>query len=180
MPAGAPCNTEPSQFRRTADLPDPTRLVRSALRKAPQNAVVVAKNWKHAEEIENQLTLMMMRTHGWQRVRGGYWRTISEELTRRNLLHHQRLDELAVSRPLDHVLEDLQVEAEPKLSAAAVKDRPQRANQAWSQVEDTVLRREYDEGHSIDAIARQHCRTSVAIAARLVRLGLLERRRDAK
>lgn len=140
-----------------------------------------SKNWKDAEEIENHLTLMMMRTHGWQRVRGGYWTNVSEELTRKNLLHHQRLDELAVSRPLDAIAEEAgQAVAQLRVSSDADQDRPPRSNQVWGQAEDKLLQHEYHDGQSIDVIARKHGRTPVAIAARLVRIGLIEHRRDAK
>lgn len=142
-----------------------------------------SKNWKHAEEIENQLTLMMMRKHGWQRVRGGYWTNVSDELTRKNLLHHSRHAELAVSRPLDPIPESHTVvlmalpgvPPEPSES-----EKPGRANQPWSQSEDALLRTLYEEGHTIVYIAKQHCRTEVAIASRLVRMGIIRHRHEAR
>jgi predicted GIY-YIG superfamily endonuclease len=142
-----------------------------------------SKNWKHAEEIENQLTLMMMRKHGWQRVRGGYWTNVSEELTRKNLLHHKRLAELAVSQPLDpnQRSEPQAPKITPEPSAAtASSDKPARANRPWSQSEDDLLRKEYAEGHTVMYIAECHCRTEVAIAARLVRIGVIEHRHEAR
>jgi hypothetical protein len=50
-------------------------------------------DWNEAELIENPLTLFLMRIHGWQRVRSGYWGTVSEEATEKNLRHHGRLAE---------------------------------------------------------------------------------------
>jgi predicted GIY-YIG superfamily endonuclease len=140
-----------------------------------------SKNWKHAEEIENQLTLMMMRKYGWQRVRGGYWTNVSEELTRKNLLHHERFAELAFSRPLDPIAENPpRIRIAPAASPTADMERPLRANQAWSQDEDAQLRKLYIGDHNIEYIASQHCRTQEAIAARLVRLGLIEHRNEAR
>lgn len=59
---------------------------------------------KEAELVENEMAFELMRTYGWQRVRGGFFCATSEEQTRKNLLHHERHVELAVSRPLEQPL----------------------------------------------------------------------------
>lgn len=56
---------------------------------------------KEAEQTENEIVFELMRIHGWQRVRGGFFCATSEEQTRKNLLHHGRTRELDVSRPLN-------------------------------------------------------------------------------
>jgi len=131
-----------------------------------------SKNWKHAEEIENQLTRMMMRKYGWERVRGGYWTHVDEVATRKSLLSHECHAELAVSRPLVP-----EVEASPVTNDT---ERPVRANQPWTQAEDELLRKFYAEGHHVQYIASQHARTQLAIASRLVHLKVIAHRRAVR
>lgn len=141
-----------------------------------------SKDWKHAEEIENQFTLMMMRKHGWQRVRGGFWTNTSDELTRKNLLHHERHAELAVSNPLPAGESTAPLADVPITRPVPISDsrRPIRSMQRWSEAEDQLLRREYAAERGIDWIAGQHCRTTTAISARLLHLGLAQTPYDSK
>jgi predicted GIY-YIG superfamily endonuclease len=141
-----------------------------------------SKDWKHAEDLENQFTLMMMRKYGWQRVRGGFWTNTSDELTRKNLLHHQRHAELAACNPLPALGSVAPTRDLPSRSPVRRVDsgRPIRSMQRWSEAEDQLLRREYIAERDTDWIATQHCRTTTAIAARLVHLGLVQARDEAR
>ncbi|WP_398498826.1 GIY-YIG nuclease family protein [Variovorax sp.] len=140
-----------------------------------------SRNWKDAEEIENQLTLMMMRTHGWQRVRGGYWASVAEDATRKNLIHHGQHSALAVNKPLDVVEQILPAAPQVQLAqppmAVGRSVALARTHQPWSPEEAARLLSAFDDGRSIEEIATQHARTPGAILARLVRLGRIESRR---
>ncbi len=50
------------------------------------------------------------------------------------------------------------------------------AGKSWEATEDDQLKVEFDSGMSIDEIAHKHQRTTVAILARLVRLGKIPNR----
>jgi predicted GIY-YIG superfamily endonuclease len=52
------------------------------------------RNWKLAEDIENEIVISLMKAYGWKNVRGGYWSNTSEEETRRGLRAHGYLNEL--------------------------------------------------------------------------------------
>jgi hypothetical protein len=56
---------------------------------------------KVAELQENQFVIMLMMQHGWERVRGGFWCHVSEDETRKNLIHHQFGHVLEISRPIE-------------------------------------------------------------------------------
>ncbi|WP_158290128.1 GIY-YIG nuclease family protein [Ramlibacter sp. WS9] len=130
------------------------------------------RDWKDAESIENELTLTFMRQHGWQRVRGGFWCNIDEEATRKGLLAHDRHAELECSVPLELPSRSLEV----RVSAP---DSPPfaRAHKPWTSAESERVRIGYLQGMHADALAALHQRTPVAIASRLVRLGVIEHRR---
>jgi predicted GIY-YIG superfamily endonuclease len=53
------------------------------------------RNWKLAEDIENEVVISLMGLYGWTRVRGGYWSNTSEEDIRRSLSAHGYLEKLA-------------------------------------------------------------------------------------
>lgn len=132
-------------------------------------------DWKQAESRENEFTPMMMRKHGWQRVRGGFWCNVDEEQTRKGLLAHGRSSELACSVPLEPP--PVIVTARKSSSAS----RPfARANLPWSEEESERLRAAYLQGVDADTLAVLHQRTLVAIAARLVRLGVIEARQQVR
>lgn len=52
--------------------------------------------------------------------------------------------------------------------------RPASAGRKWTDEEDALLCREFDEGIAIRDLARQHGRTSGAITSRLVKLGRID------
>ncbi len=52
--------------------------------------------------------------------------------------------------------------------------RPEAAGQRWTDEEDALLCREFDEGRPIGELAKQHGRSRGAITSRLVRLGRLD------
>ncbi len=56
--------------------------------------------------------------------------------------------------------------------------RPDRASSKWSTEESELLKQRFQGGLSLSQLADKHQRTRVAIAARLVRLGLIEERKD--
>ena len=55
------------------------------------------------------------------------------------------------------------------------KTLPDKAGMAWSKLEDSELLSDFDVGRSIKDIAAKHGRTEGAIAARLIRLGLIKK-----
>jgi len=60
-------------------------------------------------------------------------------------------------------------------TAAALRGpRPAAAGIRWTDEEDGVLSREFDEGVTLSDIARRHNRTTGAITARLVKLGKVD------
>jgi predicted GIY-YIG superfamily endonuclease len=119
------------------------------------------EDWKRAEQIENQLTLSLMREHGWQRVRGGYWSATSEDATRSSLRHHGAIDALAMSRPL------APVECAPPVVTLPTAERRRlilergttQRRRKWSEDEDLVLAREFHFGVPLDQIAHVHGRS---------------------
>lgn len=58
------------------------------------------------------------------------------------------------------------------------KKRPHNAGKPWSNEEDNELISSLKEGTPVKDIAAKHGRTVVAISARLVRLGLIDDRKD--
>jgi predicted GIY-YIG superfamily endonuclease len=132
-------------------------------------------DWKQAESRENEVTLMMMRKHGWQRVRGGFWCNVDEEQTRKGLLAHGRHAELACSAPLEPAPLIVTARRSSPLSRPLV-----RANLPWSEEESERLRTAYLQGVDADTLALLHQRTLVAIAARLVRLGVIDARHQVR
>lgn len=136
---------------------------------------------KQAEQLENQLTWALMRVHGWQRVRGGFFCAVSEAETRKNLQHHRRLAELAVSRPIEGAAPAPVPTPGPYELEQAVGDPgPRRSTRPWSEIEDALARELYAQGHTAEFIAEICGRSPVAIAARLVRLGVLKHRREVR
>lgn len=61
-----------------------------------------------------------------------------------------------------------------------VSETPPNAGNPWSAEEDGQLLAEYHAGQKVLQLAQLHARTAGAIRARLVRLGEIENRRDAK
>lgn len=59
-------------------------------------------------------------------------------------------------------------------------ENPPNAGKPWSAEEDDQLLVEYHAGQKVLQLAQRHARTAGAIRARLVRLGEIENRRDAK
>jgi ATP-dependent RNA circularization protein (DNA/RNA ligase family) len=57
--------------------------------------------------------------------------------------------------------------------------RPKNAGKPWSEQESHTLIKQYDSAMPIGQIAKEHQRTQVAIAARLVKLGKVENREQA-
>ena len=51
---------------------------------------VKTRDWKIAERFENRLTPLLIVSHGWKHVRGGFWSNICEKSTVRNLQHHNK------------------------------------------------------------------------------------------
>lgn len=72
------------------------------------------------------------------------------------------------------------IAALPKSSRPKGASRDGRAGQPWSEQEDERLRDDFGSGMSVADLARSHERTHGAIAARLVRLGLVAGREDAR
>ena len=54
------------------------------------------------------------------------------------------------------------------------KTRPESAGRRWTDEEDALLCRAFDEGVAASELAKQHGRTSGAITMRLVKLGRIE------
>lgn len=52
--------------------------------------------------------------------------------------------------------------------------RPESAGRRWSDEEDALLCREFDEGRPVAELAQQHGRSRAAITLRLVKLGRLD------
>ena len=67
-----------------------------------------------------------------------------------------------------------------KLAARRARPQPDKAGKPWSKEEEAQLIAEYQEGISANEIAKLHNRRKGAIAARLVRLGLITDRYAAK
>jgi hypothetical protein len=71
-----------------------------------------------------------------------------------------------------------------QLLAAAAKrvtpapQRPGNAGKPWTAEEETLLAEAFDQGTSLRDLAQRHGRSPGGIAARLVRLGKIEERRD--
>ena len=65
-------------------------------------------------------------------------------------------------------------------SATGTKNGPIRAGEGWSSQEDEEVRRAFTLGQPLSVIARRQQRTRGAIAARLVRLGLVSNRQEAR
>ena len=63
---------------------------------------------------------------------------------------------------------------------APSQKKPAHAGKAWSTEEDDVLCQMFDEGHSVDELCQYFGRSRGGIAARLVRLGKIEERKDLK
>ncbi len=59
-------------------------------------------------------------------------------------------------------------------------EKPANAGKAWSTEEDDILCRMFDEGRSVDELCQYFERSRGGIAARLVRLGKIEERKDLK
>lgn len=57
---------------------------------------------------------------------------------------------------------------------------PEKAGRPWSTEEDAELLADFDKGTPADSMAEKHGRTRVAIAARLVRLGRVNKRNEVK
>ncbi|HBA85394.1 MAG TPA: hypothetical protein DCZ95_15005 [Verrucomicrobia bacterium] len=57
------------------------------------------RNWKLAEDIENEIVISLMCTYGWRNVRGGFWSNTSEEDVRRSLRAHDLLQDLEKQQP---------------------------------------------------------------------------------
>ncbi len=66
------------------------------------------------------------------------------------------------------------------MAAAPARELPRQAGKPWSQEEDEALAAAFKAGSSAGELAEAHCRTRGAIAARLVRLGLIEERKDLR
>ncbi|RXH56364.1 hypothetical protein GRAN_3221 [Granulicella sibirica] len=69
---------------------------------------------------------------------------------------------------------------EVKEQRKGAKKGPDRAGQGWSRAEDDELRRLFGQRRQIADLAVQLGRTTGAIAARLVRLGLVNERSEAR
>ena len=67
-----------------------------------------------------------------------------------------------------------------KLSAKVSRPQPENAGKPWTKEEDEQLVKEYQNGILSSEIAKLHNRSKGAIAARLVRIGLITDRYDAK
>ena len=59
-------------------------------------------------------------------------------------------------------------------------EQASNAGEPWTLAEEALLRAEYQSGMSCAVLAKKHRRTRGAIASRLVRLGVIACRRDAK
>ena len=96
---------------------------------------------------------------------------------------------LAPSSPLHHadVVRALFAGAEALIQSAGPdappakppKPKPARAGQAWDDPEDQRLTAAFESGTAVAELARQHRRSKGSIRARLVRLGLVDERRQA-
>jgi len=82
------------------------------------------------------------------------------------------LDVLSEEKRHVTVVEDLSKKAKRE------KTHPGNAGKGWSNNEDNELLSSYNAGVSIKDIAAKHDRTVGAIAARLVRLGCIDERKD--
>ena len=67
-----------------------------------------------------------------------------------------------------------------KLVARRARPQPDKAGKPWSKEEEAQLIEEYQEGITANEIAKLHSRSKGAIAARLVRLGMITDRYAAK
>ena len=94
---------------------------------------------------------------------------------------------LAPSSPLHHAdlvralfagAEALSRSAEPD-APAAKPAKPARAGRSWDDPEDQRLAAGFESGTAVAELARQHRRSKGSIRARLVRLGLVDERREA-
>lgn len=63
-----------------------------------------------------------------------------------------------------------------KIDRKTKKNRPENAGKPWSEEDEALLKRLYVSGASKAEICKTFKRTTTAIAARLVRLGLIENR----
>ena len=59
-------------------------------------------------------------------------------------------------------------------------EQASNAGEPWTLAEEALLRAEYQSGMSCAVLAKKHRRTRGAIASRLVRLGVIACRRDAR
>lgn len=80
-----------------------------------------------------------------------------------------------VIRALFHAIKALELVKTRKRSE---KSSPKNAGKPWNSQEDNMLIQEFEGNLQIRKIAQNHERTTVAIAARLVRLGKIQERAD--
>lgn len=64
--------------------------------------------------------------------------------------------------------------------AVGLRKGPSRAGEGWTSSEDDEVSQAFHQGESLSVIARSQQRTRGAIAARLVRLGLVSNRQEAR
>ena len=83
------------------------------------------------------------------------------------LIHHERTEELAVSKPIAAYEANME-----KPLALASSELQIRARQRWTEAEDKLLLSEYETHRGVNWIANQHFRTEAAIIARLILLGI--------
>ena len=89
------------------------------------------------------------------------------------LIHHERTEELAVSKPIAAYEANME-----KPLALASSELQIRARQRWTEAEDKLLLSEYETHRGVNWIANQHFRTEAAIIARLILLGI-DQNKDA-
>ena len=89
-----------------------------------------------------------------------------------------------LNQRLERIEKMLDVRIEADLNGKEVsprenlRHRPDHAGSKWSEEESKLLRQGFEDGMSLSQLADKHKRTKIAIAARLVKLGLIEERKD--
>jgi hypothetical protein len=71
-------------------------------------------------------------------------------------------------------------ELEPYSQHERDKDKGARTGKAWSRVEDSQLRANFEQHETVEVLANRHERSKGAIVARLVHLGLAKDRDEAR
>lgn len=80
-----------------------------------------------------------------------------------------------IVRALHAVL--LELDKQPKKKA---KPLPENAGKPWAAADDEQLRIAYRSGETLSDLAKEYKRTTGSIAARLVRIGEIKKRQDAR